>query len=146
MSEEKPKYSNSASALEALTAAHSKIELLEGAVKDLATQLATERENRVEYSRRNTLQTLAQEYEKVDVDKLLAKCKGLSDADFSERVTEIKECYSRKPEAVRDFSGMAQIPENKAEKDEYSRAQAIIAYAEQHKCDYFTARKAVVQG
>jgi hypothetical protein len=145
MSEEKPKYSNSASALQALTDAHAKIELLETAMKDMADQLTAEREHRVEYSRRNTLNTLATEYEKVDVDKLLAKCKGLSDADFSERVAEIKECYSRKPEAVRDYTSIAHVPDAKAEKDEYSRAQAVMAYAEQHKCDYFTARKAVVQ-
>ena len=145
MSEEKPKYSNSASALQALTDAQSEIALLKSAVHELSTQLAAERETRVEYSRRNTLQTLATEYEKVDVDKLLAKCKGLSDADFSERITEIKECYSRKPEAVRDYASMAQAgyeaPAPEAAK-EADLAAAVVKYALANQLnDYNVARE-----
>ena len=145
MSEEKPKYSNSASALQALTDAHSEIALLKTAVSELSTQLAAERENRVEYSRRTTLSTLAQEYEKVDVDKLLAKCKGLSDSDFADRVTEIKECYSRKPEAVRDFAGMAHGSVDVASsKDEAVTVENIVKYALAHQLDYMTARERYV--
>lgn len=143
MSEEKPKYSNSQSALDALTAANQKIELLEGALKELSNKLESEREVRIEYSRRNTLEGLAHEFERVDVDKLLAKCKGLSDADFAEKVTEIKECYSRKPEAVRDFCGIAGIDKPAPEaKQEADLADAVVKYALANQIhDYKVARE-----
>ena len=76
------------------------------------------------------------------MDKLLAKCKGLSDADFSERVTEIKECYSRKPEAVRDFAGLAHgSGEAPSAKDEALTVDNIVKYALANQLDYTTARE-----
>lgn len=128
--QDKSQYSASASALEALNAVKAENEILKQAVTDLTAKIEAERTHRIQYARRNELQTLANEYE-LDVEKELTRAGIASDEVWADRVATIKECYRRRPETARDFSAVAGVGTPKMPEGELGREDidAVVKYA-----------------
>lgn len=128
--EDKSQYSASASALDALQAVKAENEILKQAVTDLTAKIEAERTHRIQYARRNELQTLANEYE-LDVEKELTRAGNASDEVWADRVATIKECYRRRPETARDFSAVAGVGTPKMPEGELGREDidAVVKYA-----------------
>lgn len=106
--EDKSQYSASASALEALQAIKAENEILKQAVKDLTATVESERSHRIQYSRRNELQALANEFE-LDVEEEMTLAGSVADDAWQARIGQIKKRYQRRPETARDFTGIAGV-------------------------------------
>lgn len=148
MSDDKAKYSSTASAAEAVEAANARIAQLEETLKTVADQLAEERSARVTGERYSRLATLAGEFA-LDMEKEKARAAKMTPEQFEDHVGTIKECYRRKAEGVRDFSALAgggdqrydEAPEAEVEDLPEADVNEIVKYAAKHTLGYAQAKE-----
>lgn len=148
MSEDKAKYSMTASATEAVEAANARIAQLEETLKSVADQLAHERSARISSERYSRLSTLAGEYA-LDLEKEKGRAEKMTPEQFEDHISTIKECYRRKAEGVRDFSQIAggsdrntdEAGEQEGSEFGEPDVNEIVKYAAKHGLDYANARE-----
>lgn len=117
---------------------------LESENQTLRDELNKERAQRIGVSRYSVLAELAREFE-LNLDKEKDRTASMTDDQFGDHVSVIKEHYRRRPETVADYSAIAgagRQTDLTGSGEELSKDESdnVVKYAMQHGMDYVEAR------